>query len=396
MSATKISDNVFLVGVKDPGLTIFDITMPTEHGTTYNSYLIAGEKIALVDTVKKEFTDEFLANVTEIVPVEKIDYLIVNHTEPDHSGAMTAVLDRNPDIKIICSGAAMPFVKAVINREADITGVKDNHELDLGGKKLTFKLMPYMHWPDTMMEYLEEDRILFSNDGFAAHVCSDTIWADEVDVDLDHEVFYYWDCIMRPFSGYIRRNLAKLDDLDIGMIAPSHGPLFRKNARKYIDEYRKWNADKAADGNRVTVFYASNYGNTEKLARAMAAELGKHNFEPTLIDATVAKADVVREAIESSKAVMVGTPTFNGDAVKPIWEMTHLFSTVYSLGKKAAVFGSYGWGGEGAKLVGERLAGLKLKLFEEQYRARLVPSDEEMAELKEFVGRLAGFFGGGK
>lgn len=393
MAAIKIVDNVYEVGVKDPDLEIFDITMRTD-GTTYNAYLIKGEdKIALIDTVKVEFTDEFIANVEEVCPIEKIDYLIVNHNEPDHSGAMPTVLERNPNIKIICSAAAVPYVKNVINREADITGVKDKATLELGGKTLIFRLMPYMHWPDTMMDYLVEDKILFSNDGFAAHLCSDELYADELTADIDYEVEYYFTCIMRPFTGYIRRNMAKLDEHEIAMVAPSHGPVFRQEPLKYINKYKEWSVDKAEGKHIVSVFYASNYGNTKRIAEVMAELLKEKGMEPVLTDVTDTEAEDIRTQIEESQAVVIGTPTFNGDAVKPIWDLCSLFSTVYSIGKKAAVFGSYGWGGEGAKMVAERLAGMKLKVHEEQYRARLVPSDEELNELKSFTDGFVQFVG---
>ena len=393
MAAILIKENVWEVGVKDPDLKVFDITMKTD-GTTYNSYLVKGsEKIALIDTVKKEFTEEFIQNVEAITPIEKIDYLIVNHTEPDHSGAMTAVLAKNPDIKILCSAAAVPYVKNIINCEADIEGVKDKSQLELGGKTFTFRLMPYMHWPDTMMDFLEEDGILFSNDGFAAHLCSDELYADELDADVDHEVEYYFKCIMRPFTGYIRRNMPKLDDHTISMVAPSHGPLFRKEPLKQINRYKEWSVDKTENNNLITIFYASNYGNTNKIAEELSRLLNEKGYDINLIDAVDCDHDEVRESIESSKAVVVGTPTFNGDAVKPIWDLMSLFSTVYSIGKKAAVFGSYGWGGEGAKMVADRFSGLKLKVYEEQYRARLVPSDEEMLSLKEFAAGFSEFVG---
>ena len=393
MPAINICDNVWEVGVKDPDLKVFDITMATD-GTTYNSYLIKGsDKIALIDTVKKEFTDEFLSNLEEITPIDKIDYLICNHTEPDHSGAIPAILDRNPNIKIYCSAAAVPFVKNIINREADIVGVKDKTQLELGGKTFTFRLMPYMHWPDTMMDFLEEDQILFSNDGFAAHLCSDELYADELTDDVDYEVEYYFKCIMRPFTGFIRRNMPKLDDHDIKMVAPSHGPVFRTDPLKHINRYKEWSKDKTEGKNLITIFYASNYGNTNKIAESLCRLLNKKGYDINLIDAVDCDADEVRESIESSKAVVVGTPTFNGDAVKPIWDLMSLFSTVYSIGKKSAVFGSYGWGGEGAKMVADRLRGLKLKLYEEQYRARLIPSDEEMHTLEDFANGFAEFVG---
>ncbi len=394
MGSIEIADNVYSVGVQDPELEIFDIVMATEFGTTYNSYLIKGtDKIALIDTVKKEFTDEFLANIAEVTPLDKIDYLIVNHNEPDHSGAITTVLERNPNIKIYCSAAGLPFVRNVINREADLTGLKDNATLELGGKTLTFVTMPYMHWPDTLMEFLAEDGILFSNDGFAAHYCGDSIYADEIDGDVDHEVDYYFDSIMRPFTGFIRKNLTKLEPFDIKTIAPSHGPLFRKDPLTHIDNYKRWSVDKSEGRNLVSIFYASNYGNTKLIAETIGSHLDKAGYETALLDAADFEEARIKEQIEASKAVIIGTPTFNGDAVKPIWDMVNLFSTVYRTGKKAAVFGSYGWGGEGAKLVADRLSGLKLKVFEEQYRARLIPSDDEMTELGEYAKRLAEFIG---
>lgn len=396
MSSIRLSDNVYWVGVKDPELEIFDIIMPLKHGTTYNSYLIKGEKVALIDTVKRQFADEFFANIKEIVPVEKIDYLIINHNEPDHSGSFLELLKRAPNVKLICGASAVPFVKNVLNTEADLTGIKDDYELDLGGKKLTFKLTPYMHWPDTMMEYLHEDKILFSCDGFATHLTSDTIFDDELTEDMDEDFWYYYDAIMRPFTGYIRRNLPKLDAFDIRMIAPSHGPMLRKDPVAYIDKYKEWTVDKTEGHNQVTVFYASNYGNTQRLATMLTDCLEKDGFEVALIDITTTSDDEARDEIEKSKAIVIGTPTFNGDAVRPVWNLVNNFSTVYSIGKKAAAFGSYGWGGEGIKMVAERLAGLKLKVFPENYRARLVPSDEDTAELTNFCTQLSEFFGDGK
>ncbi|UCE24979.1 MAG: FprA family A-type flavoprotein, partial [Candidatus Zixiibacteriota bacterium] len=316
MSAVKLADNIFAVGVKDPDLRIFDIIMKTQYGTTYNSYLIKGtEKTALIDSVKKPFTDQFLANITEITTVDKIDFLVVNHNEPDHSGNINILLDKNPNLELLCGSAAVPYLKNIINREAKITGLKDKHSLSLGGKTLTFRLMPYMHWPDTMMEFLEEDGILFSNDGFAAHISSDSLFADEVTENLEFEYRHYFDAIMRPFTGYIRRNLPKLDDHDIKMIAPSHGPVFREKPLEYIELYKKWSADKVEGRSLVSIFYATAYGNTEKLATALSEHLKSSGFETALIDVTECETDKAREQIESSKAVLIGTPTFNGDAV---------------------------------------------------------------------------------
>jgi flavorubredoxin len=394
MSAISISDNVWWVGVKDPNLRVFDIVMEVHHGTTYNSYLVKGDKIALIDGVKREFSAEFFDNIRKITPLDRIDYFIINHTEPDHSGAIAELLTYAPNAQVIAGGAAAPFIKAIVNRDLPITMVKDDTALDLGGKKLVFKVMPYMHWPDTIMEFLPENGVLFSCDGFAAHLSFDSVFAVEDDSDLQFEYQYYFDTIMRPFTGYIRRNLPKLDGLDIKMIAPSHGPVYRGAPRGWIDKYKTWCADKSEGRNQITIFSASNYGNTLKLAEQISAGLQRQGFNVLLVDAEVVRPEHAKEHIESSVALLFGTPTFNGDAVKPIWDVVNLVSTVYALGKKAAVFGSYGWGGEGIKLVADRLTGLKMKVYPENFRARLVPSEQELSEVDDFATKVAAFVRG--
>ncbi len=392
MSAEVVSKDVWWVGVRDEDLRVFDIIMKTEHGTTYNSYLIKGEnKTALIDTVKAGFTHEFIDNIEEIVPLDEIDMLIVNHTEPDHSGAMHELLDRKPGLEIVCATAALPFVKNVLNREANITTVKNSTEIDLGGKKLIFKLTPYMHWPDTMMDFLVEDKILFSCDAFAAHIASESIWADETPVDFDAEMKYYYDSIMRPFAMYIRKNLKKLTDFDIRLIAPSHGPLIRRVVPAYLEKYEEWSSDKSIDRNLVTIVYVSSYGNTKKMADTIAARLEEKEYETIMINAAEFDREATRDILEASRAVLVGTPTFAADAVAPVWHVIELFSTVPMREKRAAVFGSYGWGGEGVKLVHGRLDGMKITTFEEIYKARLIPSEEDLSDIYEWTDKVAAF-----
>ena len=392
MSAIKIAENVYWVGVKDPQLRIFDIVLETKYGTTYNSYLIRGtEKVALIDTVKRPFAEEFFANIAEVVPPEKIDYLVVNHTELDHSGSITLLFEKNPRLQIVAAKAAVPFVANTINVGVEIRGLKDDEVIDLGGRRLIFKGTPYMHWPDTMMEFLEPNGVLFSCDGFAAHLAADSIFADEMTVDLDHEIKFYYDAIMRPYAPFITKNMAKLAGFDVRMLAPSHGPIHRHDPGKVIKQYEQWSADKSEGSKQVTVFYVSAYGNTQKMAQEMAAELKDASLKPVLIDVAAMDESHARDQIEASVALVFGTPTFNGDAVRPVWNAVNLLSTVHSFGKKAAVFGSYGWSGEGVKLVSERLAGLRLKVFPETFRARLVPSDEDLAEVRRFTRKFADF-----
>lgn len=394
MNSVRLSDHVWWVGVKDPNLRVFDIIMPTQYGTTYNAYVVKGQKVALIDTVKKGFTEEYFANIESITPLASVDYLIVNHNEPDHSGAMAELLKRCPKIQVLCAGAALPFVKNVLNDDTPLTAVKDDTVIDLGGVTLKFKMMPYMHWPDTMMEFCSEDRVLFSCDGFATHYAGESLFDEDVRVDLPHEMKYYFDSIMRPFTGYIRRNMPKLDGFEIETIAPSHGPILRKYAARFVQAYKDWSVDKSINGPQVTIFYVSNYGNTGVLAEAIEKELTVAGLATELVEITSCPTEKAQELIEQSAAVLIGTPTFNGDAPRPVWDLMNLFSTVYSIGKKAAVFGSYGWGGEGTKLIAERLASMKLKVYPEPFRARLIPSKSEMTEARRFAGKVAEFVKG--
>ena len=394
MSAIQIADNTWAVGVKDPNLKRFDIIMELSHGTSYNAYVIKGsEKTVLIDTVKARFTDEYFANLEEVVRIKEVDYLVVNHTESDHSGAIVPLLERNPKIELFCSAPALPFVRATVNDESvKVTGVKDDFELDLGEEKLTFKITPQMHWPDTMMDYLPSSGILFTCDGYAAHVSEGT-YVDEIDGYYDEEFRDYYDKIMRFFSTYIRRNLAKIDTLDVKMIAPSHGPIIRKDVDKYLKLYHEYAADKSEGKNQVAIFYISAYGYTEKLANQFGVCLQEKGYTPVLIDTMQLDEKSARDTIEQSRALMYGTLTINGDSVPQMWNAIGLLSSVASQGKKAAVFGSYGWGGEALKLVADRLSGMKLKVFEENYRARLVPSTDEESELRAYCDRFAEWVG---
>jgi NADH oxidase (H2O-forming) len=199
---------------------------------------------------------------------------------------------------------------------------------------------------------------------------------------------------MRPFTGYMRGNLSKLDMLDIKLIAPSHGPFLKINPKQYIELYKQWSIDKTEGSQQVAIFFASNYGNTEKMAQVVNQSITQAGLRTKLVDLTSCTDDEARDIIESSVAILIGTPTLNCDAPKPVWDLVGLFSSVYSLGKKAAVFGSYGWSGEAVKLVSDRLSAMKLKTYAEPYKARLVPSEQELIETADFANKVAEFIKG--
>ena len=387
MPAIKIAENTYWVGAKDPGLRIFDLYVKTTYGTTYNSYLLVGEKVALIDAVKDGFEDQLFGAITGILPLERIDYLIVNHNEPDHSGATNELLRRNPRIQLVCSKPAVPFLRNIINDETRaIEGVKGGDRLDLGGVSLEFLNAPFMHWPDTMFCYSPERKILFSCDGYAAHLCPDeSMFAKIGDPVLEHEAWYYFDSIMRPFAPFSRKASEAVLSREIDVVAPSHGPINSDQPKHFIEKYIQWTQPKIKSGKKIiAIFVASSYGNTQAMAEAIAGAIPADRFDIHLIDVVDITAERARDIIESADGILFGTPTFAGDVVKPIWEIAHLIPSVSATGKKAATFGSYGWGGQAPEILETYLEQLKLKIFKPAVKARLVPSDSELSDCRAF------------
>jgi flavorubredoxin len=239
-NSIQIVENVHWVGVRHPDLKVFDDLFPTHNGTTYNAYLIQGsEKTALIDTVKAPFAEEFFRKVGEHIDPTKVDIVVVNHTEPDHSGAVIQIIEQNPEVQIYCSRAAENFLKQLLNRSFNAVIVNDGDEIDLGGKTLRFVLAPYLHWPDTIFTYLVEDQLLFSCDAFGAHYCSDKLFDDEIN-EFYADFHFYFDCIVRPFKDKVRDALKKVEGVPIKMVCPSHGPIRRSSGQFAIESYARW------------------------------------------------------------------------------------------------------------------------------------------------------------
>lgn len=394
MHSERLTDKVFWVGVKDPDLRVFDISVKTEYGTTYNSYLILGEKRALIDTVKRGFEDDFLTKIKEHLDPARIDYLVVNHTEPDHSGAIPALRKLNPDIKFLCSKTALPFLKNVINDDsADIRGVGTGDRLELGGATLEFLSAPYMHWPDTMFTYLVEDKILFPCDGYAAHFCPENgMFYQPGDEIVEHEAWYYYDCIMRPYSTHCRKGTLAAIDLDIAICAPSHGPINAGEPKRFIEKYLEWTDIRKPEGAVfVVIAYASTYGNTQTLADTIERVLISGGMQVRPVDVIATKASEKRDLFEAADAILFGSPTFMHDVVPPMWDALRLLPTIACARKKAGVFGSYGWSGEAVSVMQSYLGALKLKVYDPFLKVRLVPSETDLQEAESFASGFLKF-----
>jgi flavorubredoxin len=391
MLPVKIADGVHWVGALDPQLRVFDIIMKADHGTSYNAYLITGgDKVAVVDAVKAPFYEEYIENIRSLVDPKDISYVVVNHTEPDHSGSLARLLKDAPAAKVVCDRQCKNFVKNILNKDVDPMLVQDKDVLDLGkGVELSFVHAPFLHWPDTMFTYFKKEGILFPCDFLGAHYCDDRLFDDLID-EYHYTFEYYYSVIFRPFKKYVLEAIAKIDELDIKVICPSHGPVLRSDPRSCIEKYREWSSVPVpGDKKTLLVFYASAYGNTAMLAEKIAKGARAEGAKATVMDAAATELGVMIDRIEAADGITVGSATINADAVEPVWNLLSHLATLNLKGKVGASFGSYGWSGEAPKLIAERLKGLKLKVDEEPFRVNLVPTKQDLKEAEEYGRRIA-------
>ena len=389
MKTKKLKDNLYWVGNLDPELRIFDIIMNTEFGTSYNSYVLTAEsETVLFETSKAKCFDEYIEKVKEITPIEKIDYLVVEHTEPDHTGSIEKLLEINPNIKIVGSAMAINFVKEITNAAFESITVKDGDTLTLSNKTLKFLSVPNLHWPDTIYTYIEEDQALVTCDSFGSHYSCDGITNDKIESQQDYmkALRYYFDCIMGPFKPYVLKAIEKIKDLDIDVICPGHGPVLIEEPRRIVDIYKEWSTVVNPNKKKTVVIpYVSAYGYTE----IMAKEIGKGikaagDIDVKLFDMVYADNAEVMEEIGFADGILFGTPTIIGDALKPIWDITtSMFAGIHG-GKIASAFGSYGWSGEGVPNIMMRLKQLKMKTYCEGYRVKFKPNEEQLKGCFDF------------
>jgi flavorubredoxin len=388
MEPIEIGRDIHWIGALDPGLRLFDILFPTEGGTTYNSYLIRGQKVAVVDTAKGRCYEEFLSNLTSLVAPEDVDYVVCNHMEPDHSGSLAAFLEEAKNAQVVVSRTGEHYVRNILNADVNPLKMGDGDVLDLGGKTLRFIFAPFLHWPDTMFTYAVEDEVLFPCDVFGSHFCDERMFDDLVG-DFAQEFEYYYQGIMRPFKDKMLEAIDKIRGLGISVIAPSHGPILRSDPWKYVDQYVEWSKPAVSAAKKVLVFYASAHGNTRMMAEEVAKGAAIDGVEVEVFDLTETDPGEVLDDIEAAQALIVGSPTINGDAVKPVWDLLSSLATIRLRGKVGGAFGSYGWSGEAVGMVEDRLKSLKFKVPEPGVRFALVPTTEELRSCREFGARIA-------
>lgn len=393
MESIKLKENVFWVGAKDPDLRVFDIIMKTEYGTTYNSYLIKGQMNILIETVKVHFNGEYLEKLESLLGGEKLHYLITNHTEPDHSGSVRNIITKYPDIQVIGTKAAYIYLKAMLNEDLNFRMVTDGEELKLGDKTFRFIMAPFLHWPDTMFTYYVEENILFSGDFLGCHYCmpQGKILNSEAGEFLP-AFRYYFDVIMGPYKEHVLKALNKIKDIKIDMVGTSHGPVLVENISKYMELYREWSQGVLTkrDSKYVLIGYVSAYGFTRTIAETLYNKLSQNReLDVEVVDISEHDPADLKQRIERADGILIGSPTFNQDALKPVWDLLSIVCPVNVRGKLAAAFGSFGWSGEAVKLIEDRLRGLKFKVVESGLRFNFTPSDEDLETTAKFAEEFA-------
>ncbi len=384
----KVKDDIFWVGALDFDIRTFDVIMHTEYGTTYNSYLVKGkDKTAVIEAVKDKFFDEHIERIKTIVNPSDIDYLIVDHTEPDHTGAVEMFLDINPDITVVGTASAIRFLKEITNKNFNSIIVKNGDTIDLGGKTLKFIMAPFLHWPDSMYTYLEEDKVIFTCDSFGCHYCDDKVFNDLIDGDFIDAYKYYFDCIMGPFKEHVLNALDKIKNLDIEAICPGHGPVLRENLEKYINLYREWSV--VSKKNQVVVAYVSAYGYTKKIALKIAEGIKSKGVEALVFDLETADINAVMSEIAVSKGIVIGSPTIVNDALPPVWNVLTGLNQTINKGLIAGAFGSYGWSGEAVSNIEGRIEQLKFKMPAGSLKIMFNPSDEQIESAFEYGVKFA-------
>ncbi len=389
----EIKPNIFYCGVQNPEMRVFDIIMKTPYGTSYNAYLVKGEEeAALIETVKDSFWDEYEAKVNKIMPIKDIKYLIVNHTEPDHSGSIEKLLDINPDITVIGTSSALQFLSYIVNRPFNKHIVKKGDSINLGNRELQFYPMPNLHWPDTMFTLDVKENSLFTCDSFGAHFSYEPVLLSKME---DKNEYFkaqkdYFKNILSPFIHPFVINGTKFaKEINPKTIFTGHGPVLDCCIDETLNEYTKWCEKPERDKKQVVIAYVSAYGYTKSLAEKIYSRLSeKENISVKLFEATEVSKEEIVDAILDSDAFLLGTPTILGDALQPIAEITYALHPAMLKGKIASAFGSYGWSGEGVPNIMARFEQLRVKTIE-GFRIRFKPSEESLKNAAEFADRFA-------
>lgn len=389
----KINDKILWVGKTDWELKKFHgDEFTTVKGSSYNSYLIRDEKTVLIDTVWLPYDREFVKDLKKEIDLNKIDYIIIQHGEVDHSGALVELMKEIPNTPIYCTANAVKSIKGQYHQDWNYVPVKTGDKLNIGENTLTFIEAPMLHWPDTMFTYMDKEEILFSNDGFGQHLASEYLYADEVDqADLFNQALTYYANILAPFGMMVKNKINEILNMNfpIKMICPSHGLIWRKDPTQIVNKYLEW-ADSYKE-NQITIIYDTMWNSTRKMAEAIAKGIKNvdKEVEVKLMNTSKDdKTDVLTEVFKS-KTILVGSPTVNNGYLHSIAGILEMIKGMKLKGKKAAAFGSYGWSGEAVKQITEELKKSGLEILNDGIRVEWTPGVEMENKCIEFGENVA-------
>ena len=392
MKPINICNNIWYVGAHNPDLRVFDVIMETEYGTSYNAYVVKGsEKIAVIETVKNKFNKQFIEAVSSLIDPAKIDYIVLDHTEPDHSGSISELLAIAPNATVLASRAAIGFVIEQINADFPHKVVKAGGRISLGDKTLSFLSTPFLHWPDSIFTWIAEDKVLFTGDVYGCHYCALEVLDETVDKDLFSAQKYYFDVIMGPFKDYVRKAIAKTKALPVELICPSHGPVLKKHLWDIVDLYDQWSTDITIvnEVKKVVLVYASAYGYTLKLAQTIRHTLQLEGIDVDFIELTSLSPAEIKAKIDVADGFLIGSPTFNRDALPPVWILLSNLSAYRQKKMPAGAFGAYGWSGEASPMMQERMRSLGMKIPVDFMRVKFNPTDEDLENAKDWAKEFA-------
>ena len=387
----KISNSVDWLGILDRDLKTFDVIMTTEYGTTYNAYFINAQKKAVVESVKEPFFEVYETKLRQLCNPEEIEYIIVNHTEPDHSGSLRKLLAIAPNATIVASAAALKFLKDQIGHDFPQQMVKEGDVIDLGDKHLRVISAPNLHWPDTIYTYLEEEQILFTCDSFGAHYCHPEMFDDKVG-NWDNAFKYYFDVILKPFSKFYLKAIEKVRALDIKVICPGHGPILRTRWKELIDKTEIMCQDYLIHNpelNRVLVAYVSAYGYTKTIASLIREGLEEvDGINVDFCDLEVLPPEELEDKISRASAYVLGSPTINQNMLPQLYQLFASMTPLREKDKIAGCFGAYGWSGEAEKDLITNIENLKMKYVGESIFLKFRPQESDFDRIREYGKKI--------
>jgi flavorubredoxin len=391
MTIEKLKEGVYWVGVVDWALRLFHgHELSTHRGSTYNAYLIVDEKVVLVDTVWGPFQEQLIANISEVIDPARIDIVVANHAETDHSGALPAVMRHTPQATVVVSKRGLESVEGHYHQPWNFQAVQTGDKINIGKNDLVFVEATMLHWPDSMFTYLTGENILMSNDAFGQHYATSSRFNDEVDQEeLYQEAQKYYANILTPFSGLV---LKKIDEvlalnLPVEIIAPSHGVIWRKDPLQIVKTYQEWAAQ--VPEKSAVILYDTMWEGTRHMAEAIGDGLAAEGVPYKIFHAAVSDRNDVIAEIMKTKALIVGSPTFNQGVLSTITPVLAEIKGLRFQNKIGAAFGAYGWSGESVGLIEEHLRNSKVTVVAEGVRAKWQPKADALAKCHELGQKVA-------